>query len=108
MKFGRLLTKYLSPFLLVAYTSILMAGKMLWERNTGFGLPFIGFLLLFASGFILLDLGFKRWFKGHIKIMLVLEAIIAVILLSTSLYLEFKGSAPDTKTFEVEPIEVAD
>lgn len=107
MRYTSWLIKYMTPLLLVSYTSIIMAVIMIIRGATGFGLPFIGFLIIFALCFILFDFGLKRLLKSNLKKMLLLEAIIALTLLIASLYLVFKKSNHELQEIHVEPVKVS-
>jgi ABC-type multidrug transport system permease subunit len=108
MKYKKWLLKYMTPFLLVSYVFSIMAVMMIVRGNTGFGLPFIGFLIIFALSFILFDFILKKLLKKKMKLMLLLEATISMLLLVGSLYLEFKKSEYKPQNINVEPVKVSE
>jgi hypothetical protein len=100
--------KYATPFLLVSYTCILMAVAMIARGDTGFGLVFIEFLIIFALCFLLFDFVLKKLLKRNRKKMLLLEASISLMLLIASFYLEFKKSRHEPQNIYVEPVKVSE
>lgn len=96
--------KYLTPFLLVSYLSTIMALLMIVRGQTGFALPFITFLIIFALCFFLFDFGLKKLLKKNIRRLLLIEGTIFLILLIASFYLEFKKSRHEPQNIYVEPV----
>ncbi len=98
----------MSPFLLTSYICTVMALLMIVRGQTGFGLPFIVFLLIFALCFFLFDFIIKKLLKKNMKRMLLIEGTISLILLIASFYLEFKKSWHEVPNIQVEPVNVPD
>ena len=108
MKFKKLIVKYMTPFLLVSYFCISMTVVMIVRGNTGFGLPFIVFLIIFALSFILFDVILKKLLKKNIRRMLLIQGVVSLMLLVASFYLQFKKSRHEPQNMQVVPVKVSE
>lgn len=108
MKFKKLIVKYMTPFLLVSYTFILMVVILLVTKN-GYGLlalfwPF----MIFAACFILFDFILKKLLKKNTRRMLMIQGVVSLMLLVASFYLQFKKSRHDPQNIQVVPVKVSE
>jgi tellurite resistance protein TehA-like permease len=104
MRYTNWLIKYMTPLLLVSYTCTLMAATMIVRGQTGFGLPFIEFLIFFALCLLLFDFILKKLLKKNIRRLIWIEVAISLILLIASLYIECRKSKHAPVNINVESV----